>query len=158
MNPARGTTVRLTLPPAAQPAPTADSVAPDDRRRRAALAATSEARVLVVDDDKLVRRFMADVAAEPRLPRDRRRERRRRRSTSCDATASICCVVDFAMPGMNGAEVARAAQIDQPGLQVLIVSGYADSAAVEAALGTRAPATQTVRPRRARRSSGGDRC
>jgi CheY-like chemotaxis protein len=44
-------------------------------------------------------------------------------------------LVDFAMPGMNGADVARAAQNRQPGLKVLMVSGYADSAAVEAALG-----------------------
>ena len=40
------------------------------------------------------------------------------------------------MPGMNGAEVARAAQERQPGIKVLMVSGYADSAAVEAALGS----------------------
>ena len=45
-------------------------------------------------------------------------------------------LVDFAMPGMNGAEVARAAQNRQPGIKVLMVSGYADSAAVEAALGS----------------------
>ena len=44
-------------------------------------------------------------------------------------------VVDFAMPGMNGAEVARAAKEMQPSLKVLIVSGYADSAAIEALLG-----------------------
>ena len=40
------------------------------------------------------------------------------------------------MPGMNGAEVARAAQERQPGIKVLMVSGYADSDAVEAALGS----------------------
>jgi CheY-like chemotaxis protein len=45
-------------------------------------------------------------------------------------------LVDFAMPGMNGADVARAAQNKQPGIRVLMVSGYADSAAVEAAIGT----------------------
>ena len=45
-------------------------------------------------------------------------------------------LVDFAMPGMNGAEAARMAQERQPGIKVLMVSGYADSAAVEAALGT----------------------
>ena len=40
------------------------------------------------------------------------------------------------MPGMNGAEVARAAQRKHSGLSVLIVSGYADSAAIESALGS----------------------
>jgi DNA-binding NtrC family response regulator len=40
------------------------------------------------------------------------------------------------MPGMNGAEVASAAQNRQPDIKVLMVSGHADSAAVEAALGS----------------------
>lgn len=35
-------------------------------------------------------------------------------------------LVDFAMPGMNGAEVAREALIRRPGLSVLFVTGYAD--------------------------------
>ena len=42
-------------------------------------------------------------------------------------------VLDYSMPGMNGADVARAAQSKQSGLKVLIVSGYADSAAIDAA-------------------------
>lgn len=45
-------------------------------------------------------------------------------------------LADFAMPGMNGAELAQAAQMKQPGLPVLIVSGYSNSAAVEAVLGS----------------------
>ena len=40
------------------------------------------------------------------------------------------------MPGMNGADVARAARERQPDIEVLMVSGYADSAAVETALGS----------------------
>jgi signal transduction histidine kinase len=39
-------------------------------------------------------------------------------------------VVDFAMPGMNGAEVAREARKRLPGLPVLFVTGYADTAAL----------------------------
>ena len=35
-------------------------------------------------------------------------------------------VVDFAMPGMNGAEVARLAHARQPNLPVLFVTGFAD--------------------------------
>jgi signal transduction histidine kinase len=37
-------------------------------------------------------------------------------------------VVDFAMPGMNGAEVARLAQARRPGLPVLFITGYAEHA------------------------------
>jgi PAS domain S-box-containing protein len=39
-------------------------------------------------------------------------------------------VVDFAMPGMNGAEVARGAQNARPGLPVLFITGYADLSAL----------------------------
>jgi CheY-like chemotaxis protein len=39
-------------------------------------------------------------------------------------------LVDFAMPGMNGAEVARAATARRPGLPILFVTGYADLAAM----------------------------
>jgi signal transduction histidine kinase len=37
-------------------------------------------------------------------------------------------VVDFAMPGMNGAEVARLAQARRPGLPVLFITGFAEHA------------------------------
>jgi CheY-like chemotaxis protein len=39
-------------------------------------------------------------------------------------------LVDFAMPGMNGAEVARLARAVRPTLPVLFVTGYADRAAL----------------------------
>ncbi len=39
-------------------------------------------------------------------------------------------VADFAMPGMNGAELARRADTARPGLPVLIVTGFADLAAI----------------------------
>jgi CheY-like chemotaxis protein len=39
-------------------------------------------------------------------------------------------VVDFAMPGMNGAEVARLAQAGRPRLPVLFVTGFADRAMI----------------------------
>jgi FixJ family two-component response regulator len=39
------------------------------------------------------------------------------------------------MPGTNGAEVVNEARTVQPSLPVLFVSGYADSAALEAAMG-----------------------
>jgi CheY-like chemotaxis protein len=45
-------------------------------------------------------------------------------------------IIDFAMPGTNGAEVVKAARAAQPTLPILFVSGYADSAALEAAMGS----------------------
>jgi CheY-like chemotaxis protein len=39
--------------------------------------------------------------------------------------------VDYAMPGMNGAEVARQAYAKRPNLPILFVTGFADRAALE---------------------------
>jgi DNA-binding response OmpR family regulator len=44
-------------------------------------------------------------------------------------------VIDFMMPGMNGAEVARRAQIAQPGLPIVFVSGYSDTLALDGIAG-----------------------
>src|SRR5262249_9622633 len=44
-------------------------------------------------------------------------------------------IVDFAMPGMNGAEMAKTARQRKPGVEILFLSGYADSAALESAVG-----------------------
>jgi signal transduction histidine kinase len=48
-------------------------------------------------------------------------------------------IVDFAMPGMNGAEVAREARALHPDLPVLFASGYADTEALQGALGSEMP-------------------
>ena len=44
-------------------------------------------------------------------------------------------IVDFAMPGMNGAEVATLARATYVGLPVLIVTGHARSAELDAVAG-----------------------
>ncbi|MBB5049253.1 PAS domain S-box-containing protein [Rhodopseudomonas rhenobacensis] len=40
-------------------------------------------------------------------------------------------VIDFAMPGMTGAEVAREAQLRRPGMPTIFITGYADLAALQ---------------------------
>jgi CheY-like chemotaxis protein len=131
----QGTTACMTLPLApAGSVPPAPAAAPP-MAEAPQPQAKPVASILVVDDDKLVRRFMSESlrslgyevrdvcdGAEALLALDERR--------------FDLLLADFAMPGMNGAEVARAAQLKHPGIPVLIVSGYANSAAVEAALGT----------------------
>jgi DNA-binding response OmpR family regulator len=42
-------------------------------------------------------------------------------------------LVDFALPGMNGAEVAREVRARRPSLPVLFVTGYADTEALASA-------------------------
>jgi CheY-like chemotaxis protein len=44
-------------------------------------------------------------------------------------------VLDYAMPGMSGAEAAAQMRRLRPGLPIIFASGYADTAAVEAAVG-----------------------
>ncbi|HEX8594413.1 MAG TPA: response regulator [Pseudomonas sp.] len=41
-------------------------------------------------------------------------------------------VIDFLMPGMNGAEMARQAREIQPDLPIVFVSGYSDTLALDA--------------------------
>lgn len=48
-------------------------------------------------------------------------------------------LVDFAMPGMNGAQTAKRARNRQPGLPVIFMSGYSDMDAIAAAVGPGAP-------------------
>ncbi|MFD2498138.1 response regulator [Rhizorhabdus histidinilytica] len=47
-------------------------------------------------------------------------------------------LLDFAMPGMNGAEVARAALERWPDLKIVFATGFAQSDAIDAVLGDRA--------------------
>jgi DNA-binding response OmpR family regulator len=41
-------------------------------------------------------------------------------------------IVDFVMPRMNGVEVARRARLSRPGLPILFVTGFANTAALAA--------------------------
>jgi CheY-like chemotaxis protein len=130
----RGTTVRLLLPAGTAPAARTDEAAhgpptlPKARPRE-------QTRVLIVDDDRLVRRFMSDSLRGLQY-QVTTAENGEQALAAMDGNRIDQLLVDFAMPGMNGAEVARAAQNRQPSIRILMVSGYADSAAVEEALGS----------------------
>ncbi|WP_181708165.1 PAS domain S-box protein [Chthonobacter rhizosphaerae] len=121
----KGTTVRVYLPRTGEAVgraePAEDPVAPSRRT----------ARILVVDDDRDVRRILAAslealghaVEAAEDGPAGLRRIEDRRPDL---------LILDFAMPGMNGAEVARAARQRHPDLPIIFASGYADTAAIDA--------------------------
>jgi signal transduction histidine kinase/CheY-like chemotaxis protein len=131
----RGTTVRLLLP--AGTAPTIN--AGDDSRSPPTVPAArprEQTRVLIVDDDRLVRRLMTDGLRSLQYQVTAVENGEQALATLDGGERFDLLLVDFAMPGMNGAEVARAAQNRQPSIKVLMVSGYADSVAVEAALGS----------------------
>ncbi|HEV2623273.1 MAG TPA: PAS domain-containing protein [Frateuria sp.] len=125
--PGAGTTVRVYLPRARALA-VAEDAAPATRHR----APTHRGRrlALLVDDDVAVR----DVTAA----RLRRLGFDVLEAGSGGAALDLLdrapqvdlLVADFAMPGMNGAEVARQARSRRPELPVLFVTGYADQAAL----------------------------
>jgi signal transduction histidine kinase len=138
----KGTTMRLTLRrateadhPLTRPTPLGLETVPTSGHEH-------EKSVLVVDDDRLVRRFMTESL----------RGLGYRVTDAQDGASALellnaqafdLLVVDFAMPGMNGAEVAQHARARHPNLRILVVSGYADSAALDAAVG---PAAQLRKP------------
>jgi CheY-like chemotaxis protein/two-component sensor histidine kinase len=132
--PGRGTTVRLLLPAGTPPTVQTD---PDAQLPQTVPGARSreQTRVLIVDDDRLVRRLMTDSLRNLQY-QVTVAENGEQALAAMDGARFDLLLVDFAMPGMNGADVAREAQLRQPGIKVLMVSGYADSAAVEAALGS----------------------
>jgi CheY-like chemotaxis protein len=127
----QGTTICLFLPAAAEV-----TSSPVIRPRPSATTSSHDlqAHVLVVDDDLQVLDFIAESLRALGY-------RVTARSEPAQALELLptqrfeLLVVDFAMPGMNGAQLARAVRDAQPGIAVLLVSGYADSAAIEAALG-----------------------
>ena len=92
-------------------------------------------RVLVIDDDPDVRRFIVQClqslgyrvtcADSGQVGLDRLRQDR-----------PDLLVVDFAMPGINGAQVAAQARAISPELAVLLVTGYADAQAIEQLVNT----------------------
>jgi signal transduction histidine kinase/ActR/RegA family two-component response regulator len=130
--PGTGTRVLLTLKravPTRTPLPTV--AAPATVPAQTAVEKT----LLVVDDDRLVRRFMTESLRNLGY-RVLDADRGDAAVELLKANRFDAMIADFAMPGMNGAELVSAALQIQPNLPTLIVSGYADSAALEAAVGS----------------------
>jgi PAS domain S-box-containing protein len=133
----RGTTVEILLPAAAAPADVGEGSA-EDGAGAPVQPHAGGATVLVVDDDPDVRAFLASsleglghkvIAA----------------ASGADALIALegcrpdLALVDYAMPGMHGADLARAALEMQPDLPIVFATGYAESEQLDAALGCGAP-------------------
>src|SRR6185312_3874527 len=95
------------------------------------LPAHKDLRVLLVDDDSAVREVTAGILQDLGY--------RVVEAGSGGAALEVLerqseidlLLVDFAMPGMNGAEVAREVRARRPGLPILFVTGYADTEALD---------------------------
>ena len=129
-----GTIIRLLLPRATgseEQAVAAGSGAP-------APAAASGARILVVDDDCDVREFLADALVSFGYQVEMLPDAETALAALGDGAPDLL-LVDFAMPGMNGAELACAARELHPALPIVFVTGFAETDQLEGALGPGAP-------------------
>jgi signal transduction histidine kinase len=126
--PGEGASVRVFLPRAAALSP-----APDVEPALEEEAAPRDLKVLVVDDDSAVREVTAGILHDLGY--------RVVEAGSGGAALDLLdrqseidlLLLDFAMPGMNGAEVAREVHARRPDLPILFVTGYADTEALAAA-------------------------
>ena len=132
-----GTTIRLLLPRADG---TGEGDEPDDivQDESKAPAEGGGSRIFVVDDDSDVREFLADIL----VSLGHRVETMPSGAAALEALGSgppDLMLIDFAMPGMNGAELARAVRERFPGLPIAFVTGFAESDQIEAAVGPDVP-------------------
>jgi len=134
--PGEGTTVHLLLPriEAADDALTSASEASPSTQAGNA----GHVRILVVDDDHQVRTFLTDSLRGLDHEVTEAEDGQSALAMLAKAAPDLM-LLDYAMPGMNGAEVARAARATHPNLPIVFVTGYADTAQLEAALGPNAP-------------------
>jgi PAS domain S-box-containing protein len=119
--PGVGTNIELWLPPGAALAEAGSS--PAD------IAPAPEVRgvALLVDDEELVRMSTADMLADLGYEVVEAASAEEALRLLNGGLSPHLLVTDHLMPGMNGTELARVVQSQQPRIKVLIVSGYAES-------------------------------
>ncbi|WKB53512.1 response regulator [Eleftheria terrae] len=129
--PGRGTSVHVYMPRApASAASRPGSTEPENTGATAQQPPQPTHTVLLVDDDEDVREVTAAL-----LELDGYTVLQARNGAAALEMVARCrdidaVIADFAMPGMNGAELGRALQRSHPALPVLYVTGFADLAAL----------------------------
>lgn len=121
-----GTTVKILLRRADDCADESDLE--DDPVAEEGATATA-ASVLVIDDDDDVRAFVADSLEEAGY-RVRQAAYGQQGLEQLAVERADIVVIDFIMPGMSGAEVARRILDRQPDQPILFVSGYSETDAI----------------------------
>ncbi len=129
--PGEGSSVKVYLPRASG-SPKAEAVkgAPESQ------TAPEDVNVLLVDDDSAVREVTAGILHELGYGVVEAGSGGAALEVLDRASKIDVLLLDFAMPGMNGAEVAREVQARRPGLPILFVTGYADIESLEAVGGS----------------------
>jgi signal transduction histidine kinase/CheY-like chemotaxis protein len=129
----RGTTVSILLPRVEQPATTIVEV--DDKSTAAPSNRGPRVPVLVIDDDPAVRETLVQGLEFDGFDVVEAADGRAGLTLLERGAPAALAVIDFAMPGMNGAETARAVQRLRPGLPIIFASGYAETAALDGITG-----------------------
>ena len=125
--PGAGTTVDILLPAAQAPKTAASHLATD--ATAPPLAATAH-RVLVIDDDDRVRDvIVAGLSASGFEVREAATGQAG--LDQLDHYQPDVAVIDFAMPGLNGAETAKLARLRHATLPIVFVTGYSDTLALD---------------------------
>ena len=126
----QGTTITMLLPCNIS----APEEALTETRSPGEEAAVAKYTILLVDDDHEVREALADLlAADGHACVEA--------SGAAEALAALnrqvfdLLLLDYAMPDMNGAELASAARKLRPDMKLLFITGFADSEAIDRAVG-----------------------
>jgi CheY-like chemotaxis protein len=122
----KGTTVRVYLPRAGGVPPQHVVVHPQPRGAQP----PEKAFVLLVDDDASVREITASMLQELGYAVQEAGSGGAALEMINHLGKVDVMLIDFAMPGMNGAELARNVRARRPGLPILFVTGYADTSAL----------------------------
>ncbi len=135
--PGVGTHVRLLLPQA-DPADFSDESGGEAADPSFREPDPNARTILVIDDDRDVRGFLSaaleGIGYRAIIARDGPEGLARLRTTAPDLI-----LLDYAMPLMHGAEVARNVRHSHPDLPIVFVTGYAETDQIEAALGPDVP-------------------
>jgi PAS domain S-box-containing protein len=123
--PGMGTNVELWLPQGSAPGEAAASV------KMGEVVSSHRRTVLLVDDEDVVRLSTADMLIE--LGHDVVEAGSAEEALRLLNRGLVPDIVmtDHLMPGMSGTELARQIRSERPGMQVLIVSGYAETISIE---------------------------
>ena len=126
----KGTAITLFLPLAA----TEPVRAFQDDAARDTRAELTGCRIALVDDDDHVRATLADMLRTAGAEVDEAQDGNSGIAL-VRAKRPHLLVVDFAMPGMSGADVARLVREEDATLPVIVVTGYAESAKLDSIAG-----------------------
>jgi PAS domain S-box-containing protein len=123
--PGEGTTARILLRTTAAD-PQHDAARDETDPAQAQKAAV----ILIVDDDSDVRHFLA-ASLDAFGYKTVLAENGMQGLAALEQETPDMLIVDYAMPGMNGAEMAQKARASHPALPIVFASGYAETSALE---------------------------